>query len=280
MRVQIDVLREVFTEWFQMHDLDYDFWIFTQAEWSAREKESNLLKGAELILAFENHLYELLNCPGANDIEGELQDLAEGFGYYFEFGHHWNIGFYVLEGWPPLPPADTPYAEKLKDPRWWKKRERILRRCANSCEECGSESASLEVHHCYYRYGREPWQYPDGALLGLCRKCHKKRAAAEILFRLLSPTLRTEELLLIQRVLRHCQYWFDPKDLHAFLSTLENVPGGIPIGGPKGEVLTQEQYEQRQASVEFRALREKLFQMLRGQGHPEDRGGDWPRNWL
>lgn len=280
IRAQIDVLREVFVEWLMLHEFDYDFWIYTQAEWSAREGDENYLKGAELIIAFDNSLYEYFNYPQKYSVEDELQDLAAGFGYYFEFGHHWNIGFYPLEGWPPLPPPNASYADRLNDFRWQAKRTRILKRCENRCEECGAEGKPLQVHHCYYRYGREPWQYPDGALLALCRECHEKRADAELRFRLFAPTVRTEDLQLLERVVRHSQYWFDRDDFCDFLTTLEKVPGGIPIGGPDGETLTGEQYEQRHFSAAFRALREKLYQMLQRMGHPSERGDDWPRNSL
>src|ERR1700730_15137070 len=108
MRAQIEVLREVFVEWLAMHDMDYSVWIYTQAEWTEREGEDNFLKGAELIIAFENDLYAHFNY-GDGTVEDELQDLAAGFGYWFEFGHHWNIGFYAFEDWPPLPPESASY---------------------------------------------------------------------------------------------------------------------------------------------------------------------------
>lgn len=279
MKVQIDVLREVFVEWLRMHELDYDFWIFTRAQWAEKEGDGNYLKDAELVIAFENSLYTHFNSPGEYNIEDELQDLANGFGYYFEFGNHWNIGFYPLEEWPPLPSADVSYADKLRDSRWHSKRKRILQRCGGLCEECEIQTTALEVHHCYYRYGREPWQYPDGALLALCRSCHKERADAELRFRLFTPTLRTTEMILLRRVVRHCQYWFDSDDFLAFLATLGNVPGGIPVNGTDGEMLAEEQYEQRRFLAEYRALRQAIFQMLKRRGRPEDRGDGWPRNW-
>ena len=280
MRAQVDVLREVFIEWLRMHELDYDFWIYTQDEWTKREGEENYLKGAELIIAFENQLYTLFNSPGEYDVEGELQDLAAGFGYWFEFGHHWNIGFYPFDDWAPLSPEGAPYSEKLKDSRWSDKRKRIIERSKDCCEECGCAEERLEVHHCYYRYGRQPWQYPDGAFLALCRKCHERRQDAEQRFRLFAPTLRTDELRLLQEVLRHCQYWFDRDRFHDFLKTLAQVPGGIPIGGPDGEVLTEDELDRRHFAADYLALREKLYEMLRRHGHPDERCAEWPRNLL
>ena len=147
-----------------MYDADYDFWFYTQDEWTAREGPDHFFKDAELIVAFENDLYGWLNYPGERDVSTELTDLANGCGYWFEQGHSWSLGFTKCENWAPLPPQGASYAEKLADQRWQDKRKRILQRCDGRCEECDAPGY-LEVHHCYYRYGRYPWQYPDGALL-------------------------------------------------------------------------------------------------------------------
>jgi len=179
---QIDILKEAFEEWLQIHDLDYDFWIYSGDEWRARNEK--VLEKAEAVLAFENQLASILNHTGPWDIEDELQDLAGGFGYYFEIGHHWNIGFYPLDTVEALPPHSTPYTQLLRHSRWQAKRQRILLRSGGRCEECGDERQSLDVHHCYYRFGRLPWQYPDGAFLGLCRNCHAKRGKAELRLRM------------------------------------------------------------------------------------------------
>lgn len=66
----------------------------------------------------------------------------------------------------------TPYQQKLLDPRWQKKRLEILQRDEWACRECGDETSTLHVHHCWYEYGREPWHYPDDALITLCKDCH------------------------------------------------------------------------------------------------------------
>lgn len=41
-----------------------------------------------------------------------------------------------------------------------------------ACRICKDESSTLNVHHCYYERGREPWDYPDASLLTLCENCH------------------------------------------------------------------------------------------------------------
>ena len=70
------------------------------------------------------------------------------------------------------------YAEKLKDPRWQKKRLLILERAGWACESCEEKTKTLHVHHLYYRRNAEPWDYPDDALRCLCEDCHASDHAA------------------------------------------------------------------------------------------------------
>lgn len=65
------------------------------------------------------------------------------------------------------------YSDKLKDPRWQKKRLEILNRDGFACLACDDEKSTLHVHHCYYVSKREPWDYPNESLLTFCAKCHK-----------------------------------------------------------------------------------------------------------
>jgi hypothetical protein len=69
------------------------------------------------------------------------------------------------------------YAEKLKDVRWQKIRLEALNASGWQCQYCasGQESGvSLNVHHCRYIRGREPWEYQLDQLLVLCERCHKE----------------------------------------------------------------------------------------------------------
>ncbi len=67
------------------------------------------------------------------------------------------------------------YFEKLKDPRWQRRRLEIFQRdhfrCTNS--RCESYSKKLQVHHRYYDNDADPWEYPDEALATLCKECHE-----------------------------------------------------------------------------------------------------------
>lgn len=64
------------------------------------------------------------------------------------------------------------YGEKLKDPRWQKKRLGILDRDGWECRCCGANDKTLHVHHAYYVSGREPWDYPNESLAAVCVDCH------------------------------------------------------------------------------------------------------------
>lgn len=64
------------------------------------------------------------------------------------------------------------YEEKLSDENWLRKKLKILRRDAHSCKICSSKNC-LNVHHRYYIFGNDPWDYADDALVSLCERCHK-----------------------------------------------------------------------------------------------------------
>lgn len=65
------------------------------------------------------------------------------------------------------------YAEKLRDPRWQRKRLEVLQRDEFSCLACGDSESTLHVHHRLYLKRLEPWDYPNHLLQTLCEECHK-----------------------------------------------------------------------------------------------------------
>lgn len=67
----------------------------------------------------------------------------------------------------------TPYAVKLRDPRWQRRRLEILERDAWMCQLCGDDQSTLVVHHIWY--AGEPWDAPEDALVTLCERCHEER---------------------------------------------------------------------------------------------------------
>ncbi len=64
------------------------------------------------------------------------------------------------------------YSDKLRDPRWQKRRLEILNRSEFHCDNCGDGENELHVHHLVYRKNTEPWEYADKDLSCLCVECH------------------------------------------------------------------------------------------------------------
>ena len=62
------------------------------------------------------------------------------------------------------------YADKLKLPEWFAKRNRIVARDRRSCLCCGTH-ADLVVHHFSYT-GEWPWEGTERELETLCAGCH------------------------------------------------------------------------------------------------------------
>jgi len=71
------------------------------------------------------------------------------------------------------PFIDMTYIEKLRDPRWQKRRLEILSRDNFICCVCKGGERTLHVHHLFYVTGRDPWNYPNFSLVTLCDECHR-----------------------------------------------------------------------------------------------------------
>lgn len=65
------------------------------------------------------------------------------------------------------------YSQKLKDPRWQKKRLELFSTRGWACEECGDSEEELHIHHLRYLKGKNPWEYENCDLKCLCRFCHQ-----------------------------------------------------------------------------------------------------------
>jgi len=75
------------------------------------------------------------------------------------------------------------YSEKLKDPRWQKKRLEIFERDEFTCVSCGDKKNTLVVHHKRYDSYNEPWNENEVNLVSLCEKCHKEHHDKKNLFK-------------------------------------------------------------------------------------------------
>lgn len=100
------------------------------------------------------------------------------------------------------------YAEKLKDPRWQRRRLEILSRDEFTCQNCFGSEETLHVHHALYRKGRDPWEYDDDELITLCETCHGNVEASreEILKSLIHP-FHGEALLMAHEAITKGGMW-------------------------------------------------------------------------
>lgn len=69
--------------------------------------------------------------------------------------------------------ATKTYSEKLRDPRWQRKRLEVMQRDDFACQFCEAKDKTLNVHHVEYIKGREPWEYDNLYLITVCEECHK-----------------------------------------------------------------------------------------------------------
>ena len=88
------------------------------------------------------------------------------------------------------------YTEKLKDPRWQKKRLEVLERAGWKCMSCGSEDKTLHVHHCVYKKGLDPWDY-NASLIALCEYCHNQRGEIQNFLLLATRKCTNDQLMAI-----------------------------------------------------------------------------------
>lgn len=65
----------------------------------------------------------------------------------------------------------TTYSDKLRDPRWQKRRLEVFERAGWKCQCCGESKETLHVHHLVYGAG-EPWEASLESLESLCETCH------------------------------------------------------------------------------------------------------------
>lgn len=65
------------------------------------------------------------------------------------------------------------YQQQLKDERWKKKRDKIIKLFKGKCCLCG-KTEELNVHHLEYRSSKKAWEYPNSCFVVLCKDCHTK----------------------------------------------------------------------------------------------------------
>jgi 5-methylcytosine-specific restriction endonuclease McrA len=86
------------------------------------------------------------------------------------------------------------YSEKLRDPRWQRKRLTIMQRAGFKCEACGRTQETLHVHHLIYTRG-DPWEVDDRYLECLCSTCHAAREEVNSMHRAIFEMRPTSEII-------------------------------------------------------------------------------------
>lgn len=89
--------------------------------------------------------------------------------------------------------AKLTYYEKLRDPRWQKKRLEVMQENNFSCELCGDSTTTLNVHHKEYFKDWEPWNYTNSQLACLCEPCHENQHSNLDMLKLACSVLNIEE---------------------------------------------------------------------------------------
>lgn len=70
--------------------------------------------------------------------------------------------------------SSSEYSDKLKDPRWQRKRLEIFQRDNFTCFSCGATDLTLHVHHFKYDKSGLPWEGDDEDKKTVCEPCHKR----------------------------------------------------------------------------------------------------------
>lgn len=202
--------------WLDKNDLASDTTIYSIEDWRMREEPYH--NDSDFVISTEGELYHLLNFGSVNQ-QIEFEDLICSFGFLYEFGHSWNLGFYYDQTEKPKITKLLSYSEKLKDPKWLDKRELVKDNAEYKCQDCGSLK-SLEVHHCYYQFGREPWEYPLDAMRCLCRSCHERRGKLETVLRAKFADLNYDELDVFQNLISTSILSFNRNAFFTFLYSM------------------------------------------------------------
>lgn len=99
------------------------------------------------------------------------------------------------------------YSERLKHPKWQRKRLEIMHRDNFTCVKCGTDNKMLHVHHNKYYWNRNPWDYDNEELMTLCNDCHKKthRNKADFykIIKILESVFNTNTVKKSQITLKH-----------------------------------------------------------------------------
>jgi hypothetical protein len=129
------------------------------------------------------------------------------------------------------------YSEKLRDPRWQRRRLEIMSKANFRCEKCFANDITLNVHHVIYRTGADPWDYPDEDLACLCEPCHEREHEAIDSMRRFIRQWDPDEL--VELVAKHIA------DFRAMADEAPSEQQGGPTVSRLRELLAEEDEEAR-----------------------------------
>lgn len=147
------------------------------------------------------------------------------------------------------------YIEKLKDPRWQKRRLEILERDKWRCVDCGDTERTLHVHHYWYE-GSEPWEHPDESMATLCEECHDietgsgKKEEQELIRIIRAKRFRCSDIAQLAHAVYNAKpiVWGDEEDsynwsdlIHMIHGLVSDVDGHVLLLKAHGEWMKSKQ---------------------------------------
>lgn len=217
MKQNLHRMQHAVNEWMILKGIKGDAEFQSIEDWLARG-ELYLNDSLSILLIDGSYLHTAMNFGG--DFS-EFDELVESFGFWYEMGYSWCLGFYPIASYDYSASRGT-YSDKLQDHRWRKKASIVKANANHVCQDCG-RSGPLDAHHCYYAgmsQGYEPWEYPLSALRALCRQCHQQRARTEIRMRSFMANLTHSQIESLREALDHAYSWYEIESVSKFLGSV------------------------------------------------------------
>lgn len=72
------------------------------------------------------------------------------------------------------------------------------------CTCCGDRETEIHVHHSYYEFGKEVWEYPIESLFTLCSNCHYQHTLSQRRIKELMRTIQYDQLYEFEKIVFKC----------------------------------------------------------------------------
>lgn len=101
----------------------------------------------------------------------------------------------------------------------------IFKRDEFECAHCGNGEETLHIHHKWYVYGNEPWDYPSEALITLCESCHESEEVSkgkqkDLIKAFLSAGFFNMEMEFLAGLLSYCFQSIYKEEFESFVARL------------------------------------------------------------